>query len=375
MSSQKKLTHRDIADYIPAQVSNGKIVRVYYYVKDPMTDKLRRVVVKCNRQRLKRERLLVARQICESINEKLRYGWNPFVEEMKENGGVTFEMALSWFLDEKAEDLRPDSMRSYRSFVKRLSEWMEKEGYLQSPVSLWRQVHTDRFVGSVCVGLANKTYNTHVKFYRTLWNWFIEKGYCECNYFDSVKVKRVDGKFRDIIPADVREMIRTYLLGRGEDGFYQVCQLCYRMLIRPKEILMLRVDDILGDTIRIRSDVAKNHHERIVAIPEDLRAWFGCLKGVPASYYIFSSGYRPGKVMLCSRDIGRTWSNMRKALGFSERYTFYSLKDTGITEMLERGVPPKLVKELADHHSLEMTERYTHRSNAQKILEYDVLKF
>jgi site-specific recombinase XerD len=43
--------------------------------------------------------------------------------------------------------------------------------------------------------------------------------------------------------------------------------------------------------------------------------------------------------------------------------------------MLEAGVPAKLVKELADHSSLEMTEKYTHKSNAKKILEYNTLKF
>ena len=43
--------------------------------------------------------------------------------------------------------------------------------------------------------------------------------------------------------------------------------------------------------------------------------------------------------------------------------------------MLEAGVPPKYVKELADHHSLEMAERYTHRSDAKKILEWNTLEF
>lgn len=66
---------------------------------------------------------------------------------------------------------------------------------------------------------------------------------------------------------------------------------------------------------------------------------------------------------------------MREALGLPTTYQFYSLKDTGITEMLEAGVPAKLVKELADHSSLEMTEKYTHKSNAKKILEYNTLKF
>ncbi|MBQ6068579.1 MAG: tyrosine-type recombinase/integrase [Bacteroidales bacterium] len=371
----KQGSNRNLAEYIPAQISNKKIVRVFYYAKDPLTGELRRVVVKCNRPRLKRDRLAMARQLCAAINERLRRGWNPFVEEMKESGGVCFEMALQWYMGEKEQELRPDSLRCYRSYVRVLRQWLEGEGYWQSPVCLWQLSHTERFMAAAGSGIANKTYNGYVSFYRSLWNWFVEQGYAVENPFDRVKTKRVDTKFRDVIPPEVRDQIRDYLLGRGDTGFYQVCQLCYRMLIRPKEILMLRVEDVRGDIIRIRPEVAKNHNEREAAIPEDLRGWFGCLKGVPGSHYIFSKGYRPGKVLLSSRDIGRSWSNMRKALGFSDRYTFYSLKDTGITEMLERGVPAKLVKELADHSSLEMTERYTHRSNAHAILKYDVLKF
>lgn len=66
---------------------------------------------------------------------------------------------------------------------------------------------------------------------------------------------------------------------------------------------------------------------------------------------------------------------MRDSLKMPAAYQFYSLKDTGITEMLEAGVPAKFVKELADHHSLEMTEKYTHRSDAKKILEWNKLEF
>lgn len=381
-AKEKKMSHyskqgsnKNLAEYIPAQVSNKKIVRVYYYAKDPLTDELRRVVIKCNRPRLKRDRLAMARQLCITINDRLRHGWNPFVEEMKERGGVCFEMAMEWYMEEKEKELRPDSLRCYRSYTKTLRLWLEEHGYWQSPVCLWQLSHTEHFLSTACTGMANKTFNSYLSFYRSLWNWFIEQEYTQDNPFDRMKTKRVDTKYRDIIPPEVRDQIKDYLLGRGDSGFYQVCQLCYRMLIRPKEILMLRVEDIRGDIIRIRPEVAKNHNERLVAIPEDLMPWFDCLKGVPGSLYIFSKGYKPGKVLLNSRDIGRSWSNMRKALGFSDRYTFYSLKDTGITEMLERGVPAKLVKELADHHSLEMTERYTHRSNAHAILKYDVLKF
>ena len=35
--------------------------------------------------------------------------------------------------------------------------------------------------------------------------------------------------------------------------------------------------------------------------------------------------------------------------------------------MLEAGVPAKMVQELADHHSLEMTQKYVGKSRAEDI--------
>jgi Phage integrase family. len=81
------------------------------------------------------------------------------------------------------------------------------------------------------------------------------------------------------------------------------------------------------------------------------------------------------KRVLDTKAVGRKWKEMRDSLKMPAAYQFYSLKDTGITEMLEAGVPAKFVKELADHHSLEMTEKYTHRSDAKKILEWNKLEF
>jgi len=93
------------------------------------------------------------------------------------------------------------------------------------------------------------------------------------------------------------------------------------------------------------------------------------------NWLIFSTDYKPDKVQKDSRYSGRTWNNMRKALGFSETYTFYSLKDTGITELLNSGVPARIVQQLAGHSSIEMTEKYAHKLRAKEVLQYNNLAF
>ena len=53
------------------------------------------------------------------------------------------------------------------------------------------------------------------------------------------------------------------------------------------------------------------------------------------------------------------WKRVAKALGFPSEYKFYSLKDTGITDMIRSGEDLLAVRDQARHSSLQMTDLYT----------------
>lgn len=61
---------------------------------------------------------------------------------------------------------------------------------------------------------------------------------------------------------------------------------------------------------------------------------------------------------------------VRKELGFSDRYKFYSLKDTGITNMLRCGTDILSVRDQARHSSVLITDIYTPKNikEANKLL-------
>ena len=156
-------------------------------------------------------------------------------------------------------------------------------------------------------------------------------------------------------------------------------RLCFRYLVRPKEILMLRMCDIDFDTgiLHIPPEVSKNHSERTIALGHDVMRYFRELqrRGLPSGTYIFSTDFKPGARPYTTKNLFAVWQRMRESLSMPESYHFYSLKDTGITEMLESGMPSKFVKDLAGHHSLSMTERYTHVSDARRILAANRVRF
>ena len=70
--------------------------------------------------------------------------------------------------------------------------------------------------------------------------------------------------------------------------------------------------------------------------------------------------------MLNPREISRYWSKtIRPNCGFGMDLQFYSLKDTGITNMIADGISPVYVQGQADHSSLSVTEKYTHKQTPE----------
>ena len=126
---------------------------------------------------------------------------------------------------------------------------------------------------------------------------------------------------------------------------------------------MLKVGDLsfADKQIRIRKEVAKNGHERVVPVSDEVLMSFldlGVQEAVNSDY-LFGQGYRPGPIMVSEARMTKTWTSLRKKLHLPQEMQMYSFRDTGMTEMIKNGMDPLSVKQLADHHSLDMTAIYT----------------
>ena len=79
----------------------------------------------------------------------------------------------------------------------------------------------------------------------------------------------------------------------------------------------------------------------------------------PPHYFLFSNNIMPGNVQVDRRLITIRWTRLKKELKLDKDYTFYSLKDTGITEMLDKKLSNISVRDQARHSSLAVTDVYT----------------
>ncbi len=91
----------------------------------------------------------------------------------------------------------------------------------------------------------------------------------------------------------------------------------------------------------------------------------------PGNYYLFSDGFAPGPERRSEKCFRDYWHHhVRKNLKMSDRYKFYSLKDTGITNMLRANTDILSVRDQARHSSILITDIYTPKDiqNANQLL-------
>ena len=375
-------------DFIPAKLSEGKVWYVYFYVRNPDTGKFKRFRTKLERFRTKKEKREAARSIIAHIDEKLALGWNPIYEDTAPNSSCLMSDALDAFLKIKGREMEENSMRSYRSYVKILSGWLQKKGAADKMVvSSFSKALAIEFLDDVEREgkVSFRTFNNYILFYRTLFNWMQEKGYISANPFSDMKKKpkRLTHKIRRILTDSELSSLFRYLHDKNRI-YLVICLLCYCCLMRPKEIALLKCSDIDVDRqlVHIRSEIAKNDNESYRTIPDSMMPYIRELDLSNPEYFLFAAhkdyDFSPGTRQVCSRKIAKYWSDhIRPSLGFDKELQFYSLKDTGVTNMVGSGVPISFVQQQADHSSISMTAIYLGKQQAkanEALKEVDIIK-
>lgn len=356
-----------LRDYRGCTLTEGKEWFVSYYVTNPDTGKLKRIRVKVNRIQNIRERRKAAKAMMAAIDMRLALGWNPLLEASTPNAYTTLFKAFDSFLKIKGKEMEENSMRSYTSFIKTFKAWLQQHGFTAESYAcaITKEVALT-FMNELEENLSAKTFNNYIGFYRSLFNWMISKGYCSQNPFTDVKkkAKRLTKKKRRILSDDELSALFTYLQTENE-AYLAACLICYSCFIRPKELCLLKCRDIdlRKQVIHVNQDIAKNDNDSYRTIPDDLIPVLSRIDLSHPDWFVFGqhnySDFGPGPVKRCSRSLAKFWElHVRKACGFGQDLQFYSLKDTGITNMLGDGVPINLVQQQADHSSVAMTAIY-----------------
>ncbi len=355
-----------VVEFLPAQLKrNSHGWYIEYQTFNPNDGKMQRFRTHLNTLRKHYSRLSDFKNHCagiiNTINAKLAGGWSPVGENQNSRYYTPLPAVISAYLSEKQEELRPDTMRSYRSFCSGFGKWLDMAAPGCQSV-LFNKVLAVKFL-DYCFfekGLKGRSWNNQLKAGRALFSWAVDKCYCKENPFAGIKTKRESEKRRMLIPPGTRKRITDYCLENNK-GMLIVSQLVYSALVRPKEIRCIKVGDVFLNEhyIYIRPENAKTHYSRFATMSPILETlvakWIsGASKD---DFLIGSRDYAAGKKPIPNSRFSKDWIKMRNALQLPEEMQLYSLRDTGINEMIKSGIDPLTVMQHAYHHDLSFDNK------------------
>lgn len=361
-------------DYIPAELkqTNGDDWRIVYYYKVPGQEKMKRFRKRVPNLNSQKERILLAKQICFKINEELKAGWSPFYETITQNEFKLFTDVLNQFTKQnerrlKDKLIRPDSLRAYISYAKNIKDYLAEKNISEMLAVEFTRSFIIEFTDYIYFEKKRsaRTSNNYLGYLHQIGVFMEDRKIIPSNPATKISKRKETKKIREVLPSWLRDDILTYWKLRST-AYLTLCLITYFCFVRRTEITRLLVKhvSIKNSTIFIPGDASKNGKDGTVTIPKQLMPHLiNHIKNTDNSFYLFSkNNYLPGPKKLAPKKISDEWANMRTAMKISSKYQFYSLKDTGITNMLLLGVPAKKVRDQARHHDISMTESYISRA-------------
>lgn len=298
-------------------------------------------------------------------------GWNPWIE--KENGTAYMLFRdccekYRQYIDKLLKDgtYRYETHKSLASYLKNMMDWNDKR---LIPITYIYQFDKDfcvQFLDEIYINRDNTafTHDNYLGFLRQFGHWCCQKNFLKTVPTEGLSVlgRGAKKKKRKTIEPHHLNMIHDYLEKKNKH-FLLASYILYYCFIRPAEMARLKIGNInlAKQTIYIEDTISKNKKDGTITLPVKVIHLMLDLDifSSPSNYYLFSDGFIPGRKKVSEKIFRDYWARyVRKDLSLPDTYKFYSLKDTGITDML-RHQDVLSVRDQARHSSILMTDTYT----------------
>jgi len=371
--ARKKVNYDGIEKFrLPQFVRTAKSAYVYYYVLDPQSvaagcPRLVRMKKKFGHIRNKKEQRAAALRFCQDVGLKLQHGWNPLIDSGGSKGLALWEDVtkkyVSYILKKQNDgSMRPDSVENYKSRLNRLAEFNKTLTVPLTYAYQFDRVFVEDYLDYCYIdrGCSPATRNNYLSWLQALSSWLIGHGYIAKDPTVGVEKLREPEKERKPLSAEAMVRLREYL--EQTDRYYLLaCMVHYYTLVRPKEMSYIRIGDInvKEQTLFIPGVISKNHKDGKVTLPAVVLLMMIDLGvfNAPSDFYLFGRDFMPSAERGTPKMFRDRWAKVRRVLHFPSSYKFYSLKDTGITDTVEK-VGLVVAKDQARHSSIATTNRY-----------------
>lgn len=362
---------KEIQGFTPPVLHTGKDWYIDFYAFDPVKGEMRRKKIKLNFIKKANERRKYAKDYIIRLSNKLSGGWNLWIEQEQGNAYLLFKDVIGkyrTYIYKMLQDgrYRLETLKSYSSYLHNMELYNKSRDV---PITYIYQFNKD-----FCVMLLEEVYITrdntaftrdnYLGFLKSFSSYCLERSYLTQNPTEGIRGIGRKGKKKIRTQLKKEELVKLteYLKGKNQ-YFLLASYILYYCFIRPAEMSKLTLSNISlsRQTIFVPDTISKNKKDGTITLPAKVIHLMLDLNifNRPGHYFIFSDGFRPGPKQRSEKMFRDFWAHhVRLDLKFPAQYKFYSLKDTGITNML-RHYDTLSVRDQARHSSILMTDIYT----------------
>lgn len=335
---------------------------VYFFFRDPDTGKYIRFREWISSRLVTRSaRYEKAKELRNSINKRLKLGFNPFVAQ--DRGQTSLLQSLDYYLDTKSKSLRPRTIISYRSYLNHFKEWLMAGKYKLISTEAITYHLAEEYMDFVWEDKkpAPRTWNNTLQALRTCFNFMIKKEFCQVNPF--FRLEEVPVEETEIIAFNMKELeIISRELPIYNHNLYVIALLVYNCFLRPQEIVRLQVHHLLEAThhLAIPGKVSKNKKNHVISVPDQVLQEIAKMDlDYPSNYYVFGLHLERNINQNYPTRIAEVWREFAKNHGIEKG--IYSFKHTGNGMALDAGANVRDLQLQNRHSSLEETQKYLDR--------------
>lgn len=311
-----------------------------------------------------KERMFLAKALCDEINLMLERGYNFLDPSIRAAAIVPMMETLRSYLALKQGNIRTRTFQSYKYALDSLELYLtENKMQFCSPEEFnnYRaQDYCDYLQRSKRIN--PKTFNSTRAYLMVFFNMLVERELIGKNPFKSIKQLPEQAGRHLAYTNEEWEKLLSYL-DDNNPRLKLFCQFIYYTYLRPIELLRLQVGniDLVQGIIQIHGSQSKNRKSESVVIPDRFIEVVKNLQlqQLPKEYFLFgkklqtdSQPYHRNSVTLQFR------TALNKAGGFTSDHTLYSCKHTGVSAAYRLGVDIYAISRQCRHQTITETQNY-----------------
>lgn len=179
-----------------------------------------------------------------------------------------------------------------------------------------------------------------------------EEPFARLDVARQAKARSAADKRQPFEPADVVKLVAA-AEGRSDTEMADLIRLAMWTGCRIEELCALRVEDVNGDSFKVR-EAKSAAGVRVVPIHAELQPVMARLIAASKDGYVLS-GLGLNKYGDRSNGVGKRFGHMKTALGFGAPFVFHSIRKTVITILENAGVSENVVADIVGHEKPRIT--------------------